>query len=85
MSRSLRKSLLLTIALAVWFDPGSRPVSAEPLPVAQIRTLTEANFDAAVALYREFLSLPNDANFPDDIARLVDWMEPAFAARGFVD
>jgi acetylornithine deacetylase/succinyl-diaminopimelate desuccinylase-like protein len=83
MSRSLRKSLLLTIALAVWFDPGSRPVSAEPLPVAQIRTLTEANFDAAVALYREFLSLPNDANFPDDIARLVDWMEPAFAARGF--
>jgi acetylornithine deacetylase/succinyl-diaminopimelate desuccinylase-like protein len=56
---------------------------AEAMPVDQIRELTDANFDHAVALYREFLSLPNDAKFPDDIARLVDWMEPAFAARGF--
>ena len=56
---------------------------AEPLPAARIHELAEQNIRPAIALYREFLSLPNDANYPDDIARLVDWMEVAFGARGF--
>jgi acetylornithine deacetylase/succinyl-diaminopimelate desuccinylase-like protein len=34
-------------------------------------------------LYREFLSLPNDANYPDDIMRMVEWMENAFSLNGF--
>ncbi len=49
----------------------------------QIRAAVEANRDAAVALYREFLGLPNDALNPADIERLVAWMEKTFAARGF--
>ncbi len=49
----------------------------------QIRAAVEANRDAAVALYREFLGLPNDALNPADIERLVTWMEKTFAARGF--
>ena len=57
--------------------------SADPLPVSTIRALNEENLNASVALYREFLSLPNDANFPDDILRMVEWMEFAFAERGF--
>ncbi len=56
---------------------------AEPLPVETIRQLVEDGKRPAIALYREFLGLPNDANYPDDIARLVDWMDGAFAARGF--
>ncbi len=56
---------------------------AEPLPVDIIRALTQQNTRQAIALYREFLSLPNDANYPDDIQRMVEWMETAFAARGF--
>ncbi len=58
-------------------------VAADPLPVATIRTLVEDNRQQAIALYREFLSLPNDANYPDDILRLVEWMENQFSAIGF--
>lgn len=45
--------------------------------------MVEDQATAAIALYREFLSLPNDASYPDDILQLIDWMEPAFEARGF--
>ena len=63
----------------------SMPIAlhAEPVPVETIRQLTQQNIRPAVALYRDFLSLPNDANYPDDILRLVDWMEAAFRARDF--
>lgn len=57
--------------------------SAEPMPVAEIRAEVDAQVRPAVALYREFLSLPNDANYPDDILRMVEWMQNAFVDRGF--
>ena len=47
----------------------------------EIRTADEAHRDQAIALYREFLALPNDAVYADDIARLVTWMEKAFESR----
>lgn len=56
---------------------------ADPVPVETIRMLTDQNKMQAIALYREFLSLPNDANYPDDILRLVEWLEVAFADRNF--
>ena len=48
-----------------------------------MRRAVDDNVGAAFSLYREFLSLPNDALVPDDIEVLVTWMEDAFAARGF--
>ncbi len=48
-----------------------------------MRRAVDDNVGAAFSLYREFLSLPNDALVPDDIEVLVAWMEDAFAARGF--
>ncbi|NIL93738.1 MAG: M20/M25/M40 family metallo-hydrolase [Woeseiaceae bacterium] len=57
-------------------------VAQAPDPVT-IRDTVEANRDAAVSLYREFLALPNDAVYAEDIERLVTWMEGAFAGRGF--
>lgn len=48
-----------------------------------IRAMAGAQNEAAIALYREFLSQPNDAVYPEDIARLVAWMEPQFQKRGF--
>lgn len=80
-----RKSLsLVTIVAACCIIPGPGSiVSGEPLPVETIRQLTQANIRPAIALYRDFLSLPNDANYPDDILRMVEWMEDAFADRGF--
>ena len=56
---------------------------AEPLPVDTIRALAQQNTRQAIALFREFLSLPNDANYPDDIDRMVAWMEVAFSERDF--
>ena len=61
----------------------SLPTAAQSVPVETIRTLVEENKRPAIALYREFLSLPNDANYPDDILRLVEWMEDAFNERDF--
>lgn len=37
----------------------------------------------AIALFREVLSIPNDAHFPDDIEKNIAWCESAFAKRGF--
>lgn len=72
----------LTISIAIALASFGNAV-AEPVPVETIRTVTQQNTRQAIALYREFLSLPNDANYPDDIQRLVEWMEGAFSARGF--
>ena len=38
---------------------------------------------AAIGLFREFLSYPNDAHDREAILWLVEWMEPQFEARGF--
>ena len=34
-------------------------------------------------LFREYLGLPNDGHYPEDIDRLVSWLEVQFEARGF--
>ena len=74
---------LVAIVAALSISPGPGGVFAEPMPVETIRQLTQENIRPAIALYREFLSLPNDANYPDDILRMVEWMEGAFGDRGF--
>jgi acetylornithine deacetylase/succinyl-diaminopimelate desuccinylase-like protein len=56
---------------------------AEPPAPDELRRAVTDHVDDAVALYREFLALPNDALHPDDIEALVTWMESAFAGRGF--
>jgi acetylornithine deacetylase/succinyl-diaminopimelate desuccinylase-like protein len=58
-------------------------VRAEPLSAETMRGAVEANLGAATTLYRDFLSLPNDAVHPDDIDALVTWMEGEFDSRGF--
>ena len=55
----------------------------EPPSADQIRDVVADNTDAAVALYRNFLELPNDALKPAHIEALLPWMERAFAERGF--
>ncbi len=68
------------MALCLW---GAANAIADPLPAETIRRLAEENKRPAIELYREFLSLPNDANYPDDILKMVVWLEDAFGARGF--
>ena len=73
---------IIVAALAVCLGAASAS-RAEPVAVETIRQATQDHIRPAIALYREFLSLPNDANYPDDILRMVDWMEGAFGDRGF--
>ena len=56
---------------------------AEPPAPEELRRAVTDHVDDALALFREFLALPNDALHPDDIEALVGWMESAFAGRGF--
>lgn len=53
------------------------------LPADEIHRLTAEQTQPALALFREFLSLPNDARNPDDILRMVTWLEARFAGLGF--
>lgn len=73
-------AVALIVAASV-FPQGN--LGAQPMPVDEIRERVDANYRDALALYRDFLSLPNDATYPDDILELVRWMEPQFEARGF--
>lgn len=54
-----------------------------PIAAGELRSMANSNALEAVALYREFLALPNDANYPDQIAALNTWVQAAFEARGF--
>lgn len=57
-------------------------VCAQP-PAERIRALVDAQANDAFELYRELLTWPNDANFPDDILRLSEFLEAQFTGRGF--
>jgi acetylornithine deacetylase/succinyl-diaminopimelate desuccinylase-like protein len=60
------------------------PVHAQDKHTTEsIKKLSQTHLREALTFYREFLSLPNDANNPDDILRLVDWLEPEMKASGF--
>ncbi|MHC5065738.1 MAG: M20/M25/M40 family metallo-hydrolase [Planctomycetota bacterium] len=49
----------------------------------QILEAVESSRAASLELYRELLTLPNDAHYPADILRLVAWLEKAFQDREF--
>jgi len=76
-----RSAVLLVLPLVVTGTP--RPVVGQSVSVERIENLAEARQAEAFALYRDVLSLPNDANSPDDILRLLEFLEGAFEARGF--
>ena len=63
-------------------NPGFLPL-AQPVAPERIEKLAEGQLDQALQLYRQLLSLPNDAHYPQDIRRLVEWLEAAFEERKF--
>lgn len=73
-----RTSVLLTL-----FGLTVLPLQAQSISVERIEDIAASQTDDAFALYRELLSLPNDANYPEDILRLLEWLEGAFGSRGF--
>jgi acetylornithine deacetylase/succinyl-diaminopimelate desuccinylase-like protein len=77
------KATRLSLSLALSVLACGAPLHAEPLSAELIKSSVQENTSNAVALYREFLSLPNDAQHPDDIDALLTWMDDAFSSRGF--
>ncbi len=71
---------LVTAMTVVAFAPVA---GAQALPPAEIHTRVDATLPRAVALYRELLTYPNDAHRPDDILRLVGYLEGQFRERRF--
>lgn len=53
------------------------------IPAAELRSMAESQAQPAIALFREFLALPNDANYPEQVDALNDWVLDAFEKRGF--
>ena len=75
---TLRRFLVSAAVTAL----ASGPLSAQLSP-GQIRSLVEAGAVPSIELFREYLGLPNDAHFPEDIDRLVAWLDGALTERGF--
>jgi acetylornithine deacetylase/succinyl-diaminopimelate desuccinylase-like protein len=48
-----------------------------------LQALVERQSASAFELYRELLTLPNVATDPDDILRVIEWLEREFGQRGF--
>ena len=78
--RRITLSILLIIAATAGLP---NDLHAQPMPAEEIRERVDENYRESLELYREFLSLPNDAMYPGDILKLIEWMEPQFRARGF--
>ncbi len=58
--------------------------AADSLTVDEIREAVDGDVVSAISLYREFLGLPNDATYPDDIEDLLIWIASEFERRDFV-
>ncbi len=72
-----------SIWLTLFAVSSQAPLSGQQLSREQIHELTEAHADLGFSTYRELLSLPNDASSPEDILRVLEWLEVAFEDRGF--
>lgn len=67
------------ITLGIW--PSF--LKAQELNRTEIMELSSAYAKKSFPLLRELLSIPNDANYPDDIEKNIQWCESAFRSRGF--
>lgn len=50
---------------------------------AKLEQLTEKHWQPALRMLNEIVSIPNDAHFPEQIQKNLDWCEQVFAARGW--
>lgn len=81
-SVSALAAVIICLAVAIGCFAGAVPLSAQLSP-ERARALVDEHGLEAVAEFRDYLSLPNDGHMPEDIDRLLVWLEQAFAERGF--
>jgi acetylornithine deacetylase/succinyl-diaminopimelate desuccinylase-like protein len=80
---SLRKLPLLALTVAALLHLTATASLAQQLTSAEIEQYGEAEAPQAVELFREYLRIPNDAHFPDDLRKVIDWLTTRFQERGF--
>lgn len=80
----VRCTTLLIAAFVIPLLPFiSLPTAAAAIEQARLEILAAEKAEASLPLLRELLSIPNDANYPEDIEDNVLWCEEHFGARGF--
>jgi acetylornithine deacetylase/succinyl-diaminopimelate desuccinylase-like protein len=77
-----RPAVQLIICIA-WALAAATGLEAQQLTREQLEAATEAQVLPALELYRDILSFPNDAHFPEDMRRVIDRLDAAFTKRGF--
>ena len=77
--RALRVISLTILGLFAYLPSAG----AQRLSGDRIEALVARQLPGAFETYRELLSLPNDAHFPEDILELLSWLEHAFERRAF--
>ena len=80
LSRPARRRVLGALLAAVFAVSSAH---GQKLGRDEIRSLADAQLALAIETFREYLSIPNDAHFPEDIRVLVNWLDTAFRERGF--
>ena len=86
MLHDTARHVVVSVALAALVSGAVRAEVATPAPAispAKIESLAVQQAPAAFALYRDILTLPNVASSPDDILRVIEWLEREFGKRGF--
>lgn len=76
-------SILLLCGLLAAGTAAVAAGEAELIPAEQLREMVDDHAREAIGLYREFLAVPNDAHYPEQITVLNAWVREAFEARGF--
>lgn len=71
------KVLYITLAITLFFEVNAQQRSK------QLSKLSAAKSSTAIKELREFIAIPNDALYPEDITKNVDWLEQAFGKRSF--
>ena len=57
--------------------------AGQKLDRATLDALSKDQIEPALRNFHEYLSIPNDAHFPEDIRKVLDWMDRALRERGF--
>lgn len=57
--------------------------SGQTIKPAELDKLVMAKMPMALKEHRELVSIPNDANYPEDMDKNIDWLKPTFEKRDF--
>lgn len=76
----MKKIVILCILSSIFF---SQRTWSQNLSAKEIEALADDNFTESISNLRHFLTLPNDGNFPEQIAKNKAWCDSVFTALNF--